>query len=143
MMSSQVIGTIKLKLECNLRGFLKSFVFHVPLNFFANRHVFPEHPARKMNQKSGGDLASHYILKTCYLCRDATGNWKSTSDSGRMSSSSTSFSNIIEIDSPHRQYSRRETESDESVDEDTRSGEIEIARSILIEHSMKTVMPTS
>jgi glyoxylase-like metal-dependent hydrolase (beta-lactamase superfamily II) len=121
--------------------FSKIFCMPCSSNLPGNRHVFPEHPARKMNQKSG-DLVSHDIL-TCYLCRDATGNWKSTSDSGGMSSSLTSSSNIIEIESPHRRYSRRETESDESVDEDTRSGEIEIARSILKEHSTKTVMPTS
>ena len=36
-----------------------------------NNLVYPEHPASKMNKKSG-DLVSHDLL-TCYLCRNATG----------------------------------------------------------------------
>ena len=42
------------------------------------RYVFPDHPATKMNKKSG-ELVSHDVL-TCLLCRDATGNIQLTDD---------------------------------------------------------------
>jgi hypothetical protein len=113
----------------------KTFCMPCSSDLPGNRHVFPEDPARKMNKKSGGDLVLHYILK-CYLCRDATGNWKCRRHQRPLAIS-------FEIESPHRRYSGGETESDESIDEDIRNGEIEIARSILKEHSMKTVMLTS
>jgi hypothetical protein len=92
-----------------------------------NRIVFPEHPGSRMNQKSG-DLVSHDVL-SCYLCRNVTGSTQAVDIQPARS-----YDNV-----QPPPYSRKETESDESLD-DEGTLEIEIAQTILKEHSTNTVM---
>lgn len=74
--------------------------------------VFPEHPAAKMNKKSG-DLVSHDIL-TCYLCRNVTG-YEEISES--RSSSSTSMIGMESRPSSSKRLLDRETMSDDDLAE--------------------------
>mmetsp|Transcript_17238 Transcript_17238/g.31829 ORF Transcript_17238/g.31829 Transcript_17238/m.31829 type:complete len:249 (+) Transcript_17238:172-918(+) len=100
-----------------------SKIFCMPCsNVKQNKFVFPEHPASKMNQKSG-DLVSHDIL-TCYLCREATGRFKvaaSKVDSSPSNGFETVPSSLL----------RKETISDDSLGSDKGSAEFEIAQSLV------------
>jgi glyoxylase-like metal-dependent hydrolase (beta-lactamase superfamily II) len=106
-----------------------SKLFCMPCSNVPESHyVFPEHPASKMNQKSG-DLVSHDIL-TCFLCRNVTGYL----DRSERRSFSTSMIGI-EPRSTSRRMLGRETVSDESLGgiDPPAGAEIEIGSSILQE----------
>jgi glyoxylase-like metal-dependent hydrolase (beta-lactamase superfamily II) len=95
--------------------------------------VFPDHPAQKMNQRSG-DLVSHDVL-SCYLCRNATGSERTTS----VSDTPKQQVDDVGIETLRTKTLPKETVSFDSLEGiDPPEGEIEIATSFMKEHSIKT-----
>lgn len=100
-----------------------SKIFCMPCSKMPKSHfVFPDHPASKMDKKSG-DLVSHDVL-TCYLCRNVT---VGSNDVRTCSFDSHSLNSV----------SAREAQSDQScLSEDGNGCEVEITQSILKERTV-------